>query len=217
MLRRCPARACLPFRPVVEWETSWVPTAEDWDRAYREGRHTHMWDTPWPSPELAGALAVLPNRGRAVDLGCGTGSDAILLAQRGLDVVGIDLSGTAVAMAKAKARAAMVSVDWAVGDVLDLPMQDSTVDLATDRGCLHYLEDTHRTRYAHELARVLRPGGLVLVRGMSAPERYKTAVTGPAIRAVFAPPNFGVVSSVAFTMLGANGRAPATLALVRRQ
>lgn len=201
---------------VVEWETPWVPTADDWDRAYREGRHSQMWDTPWPSPELPGALALLPDRGRAVDLGCGSGSDAILLAQRGLDVVGVDLSATAVALAKVKARSAVVNVEWVVGDVLHLPMQDSTVDLATDRGCLHYLEDAARKRYADELARVLRPAGLVLVRGMSAPERYKTAVTGTALRAVFAPPDFDIISSVAFTMLGAHGSAPATLGLVRR-
>ncbi len=91
-----------------------MPTPADWERAYHVGRHEELWDTPWPSPELAGLLVAMPVRGRVDDLGCGTGSDLILLAQRGLRALGVDLSGLKrSASPAAKAREAGVWVDAA--------------------------------------------------------------------------------------------------------
>lgn len=193
-----------------------MPTPSDWERSYLEGRHAELWDTPWPSPELAGALAVLPS-GRTVDLGCGTGSDAILLAQHGASVVGVDVSATAVSLAAAKARDAGAGVEFVVADVLRLPLPDASVSLATDRGCLHYLDGEERLGYGRELQRVLRPGGLLFLRGMAAPARYKAAVTDAAIRSLFTTPAFDVVRVVAFTMLGSRSNAPGTLALIERR
>jgi SAM-dependent methyltransferase len=82
--------------------------------AYRLGRPA--WDTGEPEPELE-MLALGRVPGRALDLGCGTGTDAIDLARRGWQVVGIDFASEAIDKAKAKAAAAGVKVEFVVGDV----------------------------------------------------------------------------------------------------
>ena len=74
--------------------------------AYRFGRP--RWDTAEPRPELEG---LLPGRrpGRALDLGCGTGTDAIYLASQGWEVTGVDFVPEAIATARTRARAAVHS------------------------------------------------------------------------------------------------------------
>jgi SAM-dependent methyltransferase len=192
-----------------------VPTSNDWDRAYATGRHTELWDTPWPAPELAGFVVAEPDRGRALDLGCGTGSDAILLAHAGYEVTGIDLSETAVVIARTRPHPSLM-LSWLVGDVLDLPIADGTVDLATDRGCFHYLDDVGRTRYADEMARVLRPGGRLFLRGMTWAATHDHTITEAEIHDRFAAPTFSSVRTTPFTMMGANKSAPAVAAVVSR-
>jgi SAM-dependent methyltransferase len=194
-----------------------MPSAAEWEQGYAAGRHTELWDTPWPAPELAGfVLAQPPERGRAIDLGCGTGSDAILLAQAGFEVTGIDLSNTAVELARARPHPSL-PLHWLVGDVLDLPIPDASVDLATDRGCFHYLDDAGRTRYADELARVLRPdGGRLFLRGhMSAGTDH--TITEAEIHDRFAASAFTLVRTTPFTMVGTTRTARAIAALVLRR
>lgn len=192
--------------------------AAEWDRAYRDGTHECQWDTPWAAPELAGALSVIrPPRGsRALDIGCGTGSDAVFMAALGLSVTGVDLSLTALELAEQRARTAGVEVQWLAGDALSLPVASGSIDLATDRGCLHHIPDADRPRYASEVFRVLRPGGLVLLRGMSEAGRHKYPVTPEAVRAHFAEPMFTVRHAGPFDMVGGSGFTPATLAIVER-
>jgi ubiquinone/menaquinone biosynthesis C-methylase UbiE len=192
--------------------------ADAWERAYREGSHEGRWETPWASPELAGALAVLalPRGSTALDVGCGTGADAVFMGAAGLDASGVDLSATALELATRRAAAAGVRVRWLAGDALALPVEAGSVDLVTDRGCLHHLPDDVRARYAAEAFRVLRPGGLLLVRGMSEEGRHKHPVTEEAIRAWFAAPRCAVRHAGPFDMVGPGGSVPATLALVER-
>lgn len=95
--------------------------------------HERQWDTPWPSPELAGVVAALefPAGSVALDIGCGTGADAVFLARCGLAVTGVDVSEAALELAEKRARQAGVRVRWLVGDALDLPVDAESVDLAT--------------------------------------------------------------------------------------
>src|SRR5206468_8930829 len=72
-----------------------------WENRYRE---RPPWDTGRVSAELRRRLGQFPiPRGRAVELGCGTGTNAIWLAQQGFDVTAVDISPTAIAAAQAKA------------------------------------------------------------------------------------------------------------------
>jgi ubiquinone/menaquinone biosynthesis C-methylase UbiE len=138
-----------------------------WDRSYRAGDHLEHWEPPAVPPELVAALASGLVRGgqTALDVGCGTGAEAVFLAGAGVSVLGVDASPVALALAARRAAAAGVTVDWRLGDATRLPVADKAVDLVLDRGCLHVIARRRRKLYAKEVARVLRPGGALLLRG----------------------------------------------------
>ena len=94
---------------------------EQWDTPYR-GRQPPLWDAGRPSSELIKAVeggTIRPCR--VVELGCGSGTDAVYLAGRGFDVTAIDIAPTALSLAQEKARKAGASVRWLLADVLALP------------------------------------------------------------------------------------------------
>ena len=136
-----------------------------WQRAafellYRFGRP--RWDTGITPPELVDLVARIP-AGRAVDLGCGTGTNAVHLAQRGWDVIGVDFSSLAIERAQRRARdAALERMRFLRADVTELP-DLGTFDLAYDIGCLHAVPARRRPRYATWLATSLRPGAPYLL------------------------------------------------------
>ena len=89
--------------------------------------------------------------GRAIDLGCGVGREAIFLAQRGFDVTGVDISPTAVGMAKKAAADAGVDVNFAVHDLTQLSKVSGTFDLIVDVGAFNDLNSTQRDAYVKEV------------------------------------------------------------------
>jgi SAM-dependent methyltransferase len=96
---------------------------------------------------------------RAIDLGCGTGDNAIFLARHGFDVVGVDLSPRAIARARAKAREAGVALTFITGDVTELKDVEGTFDLVLDYGCLGcVIGMPARKKYAETLLRLTRAG-----------------------------------------------------------
>ena len=118
------------------------------------------WDTGITPPEVVEAIegpeALTP--GRALDLGCGTGTNSLYLARHGWEVVGVDLAGRAVRKARRKAQEARLSADFYTADVTQLDFLDSTFDLALDIGCFHALDDQGWVRYRDQLRRLLSPG-----------------------------------------------------------
>ena len=122
------------------------------------------WDTEVTPPEVVELVEGegLPP-GRALDLGCGTGTNCIYLARHGWEVVGVDFSVLAVYQARRKARRAGVDCQFYRGDVTDLAFLADPFDLALDIGCLHSLPPEGGERYAAEVARLVRPGGLYLL------------------------------------------------------
>ncbi|MFQ6015858.1 MAG: class I SAM-dependent methyltransferase, partial [Anaerolineae bacterium] len=104
----------------------------------------------------------------AIDLGCGTGTNVIYLAQHGFQAVGVDISSQAVAKARSKAQQASVAARFHVGDVTRLgephgPPVEGPFDLALDMGCLHSLKADRRLSYASALAQITRPGAVYLL------------------------------------------------------
>jgi ubiquinone/menaquinone biosynthesis C-methylase UbiE len=159
-----------------------------WNSAYKNGDFEH-WELNYPSPELVSMIAAgtLRKNSKILDVGCGGGLDAIFLAQCGFNVIGIDISSAALKIAEKRAREAHVEVDWGLGNVLDLPVKDETVDLVTDRGLFHVIEDNDRPKYSSEIYRVLKLHGRALIRGASkesAQDRFNP-VTGEAIERYF--------------------------------
>ena len=138
-----------------------------WDLAYRDGDHLEHWEPLEVPTELNDAVASgLVRRGQtALDIGCGAGSEAVFLASEGIAVIGVDASPVALEIARRRSEEANVIVDWRQGDAVHLPVRDNAVDFALDRGCFHIISRRRRRRYAREVARVLRPGGALLLRG----------------------------------------------------
>lgn len=131
-----------------------------WERLRFEWRYWRG-DTPWDTnvtpPEVMAFLADTPP-GRALDLGCGTGTNAITLARRGWRVTAVDFSPRAILTARRKARKAGVDVEFLLTDVTRLESLQGPYDFALDIGCLLGLKPEERRRYVRELARLLRPG-----------------------------------------------------------
>jgi SAM-dependent methyltransferase len=100
---------------------------------------------------------------RALDLGCGTGTNVITLAKHGWQVSGVDFASVAIQAARRKARQAGVQADLQVGDVTDLHQLSGPFDLVLDLGCFHTLSPQGRQKYIRNLQRLLAPGGSYLV------------------------------------------------------
>ena len=141
------------------------------------------WDTGITPPELERFVASNPP-GRAIDLGCGTGTNAVYLARHGWSAVGIDFAGRAIAKARRRAREAGVSCTFLVGDVTQLSVP-GPFDLAVDIGCLHSIPAAARSGYAAGLARAVRRGGTYLLYAF-APGGPAFGLTAEDVRRTFA-------------------------------
>jgi cyclopropane fatty-acyl-phospholipid synthase-like methyltransferase len=108
--------------------------------------------------------------GRALDLGCGTGTNAITLALQGWQVTAIDFSERALRRARDKARAARVSIRFLRRDVTRLDDLTGPFDFALDIGCFHGLDGAARPRYAAALARLLPPEATYMIYTFLLPE-----------------------------------------------
>lgn len=154
-----------------------MKTDRDWNESYREGNLP--WDTGRPSTELQQVLrrlAIPP--GRALDIGCGTGTNSVWLAQQGFEVTGIDLAPLAVEQAEKRAQAAGVRASFMVGDVLNLGDLDGPFDFFFDRGCYHAVRREAPCDYAPAVARQLAPGARGLVLAGNAREPH---MPGPPV------------------------------------
>jgi SAM-dependent methyltransferase len=120
-----------------------------WDDAYRG--HP-LWEIGRPQRvvvDLAGAGSVA---GSVLDIGCGTGENALYLAERGHEVWAIDLSAVAIERAMVKAHARRLPVVFLAADALDPAEIGRTFDTILDSGCFHTLNDGDRVRYAASVA-----------------------------------------------------------------
>src|SRR3954470_17840257 len=104
-----------------------APTeAAEWDARYSE-RDGAMWSGRPNGRLVAEVTEVAP--GRALDVGCGEGADAIWLARRGWTVTAIDISDVALGRAREAAEGAGADVDWVSGDALQTPLPSRSFDL----------------------------------------------------------------------------------------
>jgi ubiquinone/menaquinone biosynthesis C-methylase UbiE len=117
------------------------------------------WDSGISPPELLEFINQ-HEAGRAIDLGCGTGTNVITLVRAGWQVSGIDFAPRAVQIAKRKAKDAGVAAQFFTGDVTSFKI-DKQFDLALDIGCFHGVEN--RAAYLDQLTRILAPDGYWLL------------------------------------------------------
>lgn len=116
------------------------------------------WDTGVTPPELQNFIRQNPP-GRALDLGCGSGTNVISLARAGWQVTGVDFAWRAVRMARRRVEQADVQAEVQLGDVTDLSGIRGPFDLILDIGCYHNLRPEQRAAYQRNLRRLLADGG----------------------------------------------------------
>jgi SAM-dependent methyltransferase len=137
----------------------------DMDEIYR---NRALEEIPWIVEKPPEVLVDLIDSGiirpcKAVDLGCGTGNYAIYLAGRGFQVTGIDISPTAVGIARENAKGKGARCDFIAADVLgDLDEVGGTFDFAYDWELLHHIFPEQRAKYVENVSRLLSPDGRYL-------------------------------------------------------
>jgi len=123
---------------------------------------------PWHSDSPSAILVDLVRTGtvgpcRAVDLGCGAGTNAIFLAEEGFEMTGLDVSPRAIEIARERAAAAGALVTFLVADLLgNLEGIPEGFDFACDWELLHHIFPEDWEKYAGNVHRLLRPGGKYL-------------------------------------------------------
>ncbi|MBV9166622.1 MAG: class I SAM-dependent methyltransferase [Solirubrobacterales bacterium] len=126
------------------------------DEAYRA---RPPWDIDGAQPAFARLLDAGLITGRVLDLGCGTGENALHFASHDLDVTGLDASIVAIDRARTKARRRGVQARFIVGDALRLNELGETFDTITDSGLLHVLSDREIEQLIRGIHAALRPAG----------------------------------------------------------
>lgn len=133
-----------------------------WNDSYASGQLP--WDTGQPEPllvEFVTSGGVKP--GPALEIGAGTGTNAIWMAERGFDVLGVDLAPLAVEKARTKMEGRGLSCRFAALDFLAATPPDGPFQFVFDRGCFHVFDEPdERQRFAARVAAILVPGGLWL-------------------------------------------------------
>jgi SAM-dependent methyltransferase len=132
-------------------------TSADWDRRYSGSEL--LW-TARPNRFLVAEASDLPP-GRALDLACGEGRNAVWLAERGWRVAGIDFSAVALDKARQLAAARGVEGEWIRADVVEHRLEEAAFDLVL----VLYLQlpEASRRRALRSAAAALAPGGTLLV------------------------------------------------------
>lgn len=139
----------------------------DYFKKIGEAGMQHSTHKPWSDAncglylmELGAILGLLPEQGRLLDMGCGTGWTSVLFAKRGYDVVGTDLVPEAIdAGYQLKEKYGLANLDFVVGDYESLAFHEE-FDMVVFFDCLHHsLDEVSALRSAW---RALKPGGICI-------------------------------------------------------
>jgi cyclopropane fatty-acyl-phospholipid synthase-like methyltransferase len=133
--------------------------AARWDAGYQQGQQP--WDIGRAQPAFIRLVEAGEVVGPVLDCGCGTGENALMIAARGLETVGIDIAPTAIRAAQRKAAERGLNCDFLVADALDLSSLGRRFATIIDSGLFHTFSDEDRPRYVTSLADVVEPGGVI--------------------------------------------------------
>jgi cyclopropane fatty-acyl-phospholipid synthase-like methyltransferase len=145
----------------------------DWDKRYQTG------DTPWHSGRASKQLQrVLSEyeipRGRALELGCGAGTNAVYLSQQGFRVTAVDCSATAIDEARQLAASTGQEIEWITGDVQNFGEGREPFDFVFDRGCWHCCRRVDLRGYLRTHENATRSGSWFLCLAGNANEQTDT-------------------------------------------
>lgn len=98
--------------------------------------------------------------GKALELGCGPGRNAIYMARNGFHVDAVDQSEEGLGWAKERAKDQRVQVNFIQSNIFDLEIEEGSYDLVYDSGCFHHIPPHRRMSYIELVNKALKPGGL---------------------------------------------------------
>ena len=135
------------------------------------------WDTGVSPPEL---LEFIQEHtfARAIDIGCGTGTNVITLAKAGWQVTGVDFAPRAIQLAKRKIEEAGVRAELFIKDATKLRGISGPYNFALDIGCFHGISKDGPSKYLQQLDRILAPNGFWLMYGFF---KQDTQHAGPGL------------------------------------
>jgi SAM-dependent methyltransferase len=162
-------------------DTRWL-----FDLLYLRGRTP--WDTEITPPEVVEMIEGCDLKpGRALDLGCGTGTNCVYLTHQGWRTVGVDYSLVAIWRARRRVRREDLDVRFHRADVTHMPFLGEPFDFVLDIGCLHSVPPDRRADYAGEVVQLARPGALFMLYAFLPAERNAgRGITPQDVRELFA-------------------------------
>jgi len=132
-----------------------------WDERYISDELP--WDTGCPDTYLVRVVSRWPlHRGAVLDIGCGTGTSSIWLAEQGFDVIGVDVSKEAVAIAEKRACDEEIVCRFLCDDFLTVGVEAESQQFLFDRGCFHSMDNEKRPAFVSRAAELLVSNGLWL-------------------------------------------------------
>lgn len=139
--------------------------SQRWEAIYAYRAHQVLDTLPWESERPVRALVELFDRPgflprTVLELGCGDGVNAIFMAARGCQVTAVDISPTALAMARERQRSAGVDIEFVEGDVFELGPCREPYEFVFDRGMFHHVQVFHFEDYKNLVAERLASDGL---------------------------------------------------------
>ncbi len=147
----------------------------DWEAQYRDG--TPPWESGGPSGELVRVVGEgLVKPCSTLEIGCGTGADAVYLASQGFEMTAVESSPTAMERARGRAQRAGVLIRFLLDDVFSFARKTEPFDFVYDAGFYHFIRQVELERFLDVLWRVTRPGSYYLTLAGSVGE---TAEGGP--------------------------------------
>ncbi|MBN2216824.1 MAG: class I SAM-dependent methyltransferase [Pirellulales bacterium] len=166
-------------------------TTDDWDRAYREG--LPPWETGEPADELIRVLRDHRKMLRgptAIDLGCGSGADAIYLAKAGFDVTAVEISPIAMERARARTEMKNAAVHFVLDDVFKFAEDAGKFDLILDAGFYEFVRQKNLGRLLDALWRLSSPGSFYFMLAANAEDEPGDQTRGANTQIAAADPLF---------------------------
>lgn len=196
-------------------------TGKPWDASYQNG--PAPWDIGQPQSAVVRLVSQSTFTAPVLDAGCGTGEHTLLIASRGVPVLGIDVAETAIATARQKAADRGIPAEFATADALHLDRLGRKFKTVLDCGLFHTFDAQERPQYAASLATAIEPAGTLYILCFSdqGPEPVPHPIREEEIRAAF-PSNMGwkilaIEPDRLQTRFHGNNGAPAWLATINRR
>jgi SAM-dependent methyltransferase len=195
-------------------------TGLPWDASYLDG--PAPWDIGRPQPAIVRLASEGAFTGAVLDAGCGTGDNALHVASLGLSVVGVDVTETALAIARQKADERGIEVKFAAADAFDLERLGRRFETVLDCGLFHTFDGDERAGYVASLASVTEADATVYVLCFSdsGPNTGPHPINEDELRAAFNPANGWTITAIQpdriHTRFHGDDGAPAWLATIKR-